>query len=99
MKTLSLVIATGLLAASVSACTPKTAGQDSAYLNANRGAEGAQITRDEAAQYRRQQALSADEVRLENMKRRQNTDSVREGASATRSAVSAIESVKSLFGF
>ena len=98
-KTLSLVIATGLLAVLVSACTPKTAGQDSAYLNRNRGAEGAQITRSEAQQYRRQQALSADEVRLENMKRRQNTDAVHESASATRSTVSAIESIKRLFGF
>ncbi len=99
MKTLSLVIVTGLLAVLVSGCTPKTAGQDSAYLNANRGAEGAQITRAEARQYRRQQALSADEVRLENMKRRQNTDSIQEGASATRSTVSAIQSIKNLFGF
>lgn len=79
-------------------CTPKTAGMDSAYLNKNRGADGAQITRDEARQYRRQQALSADEVRLENMKRRQTTDSIQEGASATRSAVGAIQSVKGLLG-
>ena len=99
MKSLSLVVATGLLAILCSACTPKTAGQDSAYLNANRGAEGAQITRQEARQYRRQQALAADEVRLENMKRRQNTDAVREGASATRSTVGAIQSIKNLFGF
>ncbi|HHD82241.1 MAG TPA: hypothetical protein ENK82_10055 [Campylobacterales bacterium] len=80
-------------------CTPKTAGMDSAYLNKNRGAEGAQITRDEARQYRRQQALSADEVRLENMKRRQTTDAIQEGAGATRSAVDAIQSVKGILGF
>ena len=99
MKTLSVVIATGILTILISGCTPKTAGQDSAYLNKNRGAEGAQITRSEARQYRRQQALSADEVRLENMKRRQNTDAVQESASATRSTVSAIQSIKNLFGF
>ena len=99
MKPLSLVIATGLLTILFSACTPKTAGLDSDYLNKNRGAEGAQITRAEARQYRRQQALSADEVRLENMKRRQNTDAVREGASATRSGVSAIQSIQNLFGW
>jgi hypothetical protein len=72
---------------------------DSAYLNTNRGADGAQITRTEAEQYRRQQALSADEVRLENMKRRQTTDSIQEGSSAVRSATGAIQSVRGLFGF
>ena len=80
-------------------CTPKTAGMDSAYLNKNRGADGAQITRAEAEQYRRQQALTADEVRLENMKRHQTTDSIQEGSSAARSAVGAIQSVKGLFGW
>lgn len=80
-------------------CTPKTAGMDSAYLNKNRGADGAQITRTEAEQYRRQQALTADEVRLENMKRHQTTDSIQEGSSAARSAVGAIQSVKGLIGW
>jgi len=80
-------------------CTPKTAGMDSAYLNKNRGADGAQITRAEAEQYRRQQALTADEVRLENMKRHQTTDAIQEGSSAARSAVGAIQSVKGLFGW
>ena len=89
------VIAVGLL----QGCTPKTAGQDSAYLNKNRGADGAQITRTEAEQYRRQQALTADEIRLENMKRHQTTDSIQENASAARSAVGAIQSVKGLFGW
>ena len=99
IKILSLVMATGVLAVLLSACTPKTAGQDTAYINANRGQEGAQITRHEARQYRRQQAIAADEVRLENMKRRQNTDAVRESAAATRSGVSAIQSIKNLFGW
>ncbi len=85
-------------------CTPKTAGVDSAYLNRNRGAIGAQISETEAEQYHRQQALTADEIRLENMKRRQITDSIEEGASAARSTagavkegVSAIRTIKSLF--
>ena len=82
-----------------SACTPKTAGLDSDYLNKNRGAEGAQISRSEARQYRRQQALSADEVRLENMKRRQTTDAIQEGASATRNTVGALWDIKRFFGF
>ena len=80
-------------------CTPKTAGLDSAYLNKNRGAAGAQISKEEAEQYSRQQALTADEIRLENMKRHQTTDAIQEGASATRSAVDAIQSVKGLFGW
>ena len=80
-------------------CTPKTAGMDSAYLNQNRGAAGAQISRSEAEQYSRQQRLSADEIRLENMKRHQTTDAIQEGASATRSAVDAVQSVKGLLGF
>jgi len=85
-------------------CTPKTAGMDSAYLNKNRGAAGAQISREEAEQYHRQQALTADEIRLENMKRRQTTDSLEEGASAASSTagavsdtVGAIRTLKNLF--
>jgi hypothetical protein len=72
-------------------CTPKTAGMDSAYLNKNRGAAGAQISAEEARQYHRQQALTADEIRLENMKRRQTTDAIQEGASAASSTAGAIE--------
>jgi len=72
-------------------CTPKTAGMDSAYLNKNRGAEGAQITQTEAEQYHRQQALTADEIRLENMKRRQTTDAIQEGASAASSTAGAVK--------
>jgi hypothetical protein len=75
-------------------CTPKMAGMDSAYLNKNRGAAGAQISRAEAAQYSRQQRLSADEIRLENMRRQQTTDAVKEGASATGAAAGAIHSIK-----
>lgn len=93
--TISIILATLIL----SGCTPKTAGMDSAYLNKNRGADGAQVSRDEARQYRRQQALTADEIRLENMKRHQTTDSIQEGAGAAKSAVGAIQSVRGLFGF
>jgi hypothetical protein len=85
-------------------CTPRTAGLDSAYLNQNRGAAGAQINEIEAEQYHRQQALTADEIRLENMKRRQTTDAIQEGASAVSSTadavkdgVSAIRTLKGLF--
>lgn len=85
-----LMISTLGLAFLISGCSPKTAGSDSAYLNKNRGAAGAQISSAEAAQYRRQQGLSADEVRLENMKRRQATDSIEEGASAASSTSRAI---------
>ena len=94
-----LITVTAVAMMMFSGCTPKTAGMDSAYLNKNRGADGAQVTRSEARQYRRQQALTADEIRLENMKRHQTTDSIQEGSSAARSAVGAIQSVRGLFGF
>ncbi|NPA61015.1 MAG: hypothetical protein GXO06_01865 [Epsilonproteobacteria bacterium] len=88
----------------ISGCTPKSAGYDSAYLNRTRGASGAQITASEAQQYHRQQALTADEIRLENMKRRQTTDAIQEGASAVSSTadaikdgVGAIRTIKGLF--
>ena len=99
MKHIALVTATIVGIGLLQGCTPKTAGMDSAYLNKNRGAAGAQITRAEARQYRRQQALAADEVRLENMKRHQTTDAIHEDASAAMSAVSAISSVKGLIGW
>ena len=97
-KLLFLVITFSTVAL-IQGCTPKTAGQDSSYLNKNRGAAGAQISKAEAEQYSRQQGLTADEIRLENMKRHQTTDAVQEGASATKSAVDAIQSVKGLFGW
>ena len=87
-------------------CTSKSAGADSAYLNKNRGAAAAQISRAEAAQYSRQQRLTADEVRLENMKRQQTTDAIEEGASAANSTagainsgVGAVNSLKGLIGW
>ena len=99
MKLLTLSLITITSMAVLQGCTPKTAGTDSAYLNQNRGAAGAQISKAEAEQYSRQQGLSADEIRLENMKRHQTTDSIEEGSSAARSAVGAIQSVKGLFGW
>jgi hypothetical protein len=96
---LSLVVVTVSSIALLQGCTPKTAGTDSAYLNQNRGAAGAQISQSEAEQYSRQQGLSADEIRLENMKRHQTTDAIQEGSSAARSAVDAVQSVKGLFGW
>jgi hypothetical protein len=78
-------------------CTPKTGGLDSAYLNNNRGAAGAQITRAEARQYKRQQNLTADEIRLENMKRHQSSDAVKEGSSALDTATNAVKNVISIF--
>jgi hypothetical protein len=95
---LLVIVATVVSIAVLQGCTPKTAGMDSAYLNKNRGAAGAQISRTEAEQYSRQQGLAADEVRLENMKRHQTTDAVQEGSSAIRSGVGAINSVKGLLG-
>ncbi len=99
-----VILASTLL--SFSACTPKMAGQDSAYISQNRGALGAQISRSEAEQYRRQQELSANEMAVENMKRRQTTDSIREGAEAAssvsnaiRGGVGAVRSLQGLIGW
>lgn len=94
----SMSIASSILVlVSLQGCTPKTAGLDSAYLNNNRGAEGAQITKSEARQYKRQQNLTADEIRLENMKRHQKTDAVEESSSALDSASDAIKNAISIF--
>lgn len=98
-RKLLFLVATFSSVAIMQGCTPKTAGADSSYLNKNRGAAGAQISAAEAEQYSRQQGLTADEIRLENMKRHQTTDAIEEGSSATKSAVDAIQSVKGLLGF
>jgi len=98
MKKIKLFTLTTLITTSFAliGCTPKTAGMDSAYLNKNRGAAGAQISREEAAQYSRQQRLSADEVRLENMKRHQTTDSITEKANAASSVTNAARNLNNL---
>ena len=104
MKKIILVATTIATCALLQGCTPKTAGLDSAYLNKNRGAAGAQISNAEAIQYARQQRVSAEEIKLENMKRHQKTDAVKEAGEAASSAswgimngVGAINSIKSLF--
>ena len=86
------IISFVLVLLSIQGCsTPKTAGLDSAYLNNNRGAEGAQISKAEARQYKRQQNLTADEIRLENMKRHQRTDALKESSSALEDGSSALD--------
>jgi hypothetical protein len=95
---LLFLVATVSSVALLQGCTPKTAGADSSYLNKNRGAAGAQISASEAEQYSRQQGLTADEIRLENMKRHQTTDAIQESSSAASSAVNAIQGVKGLLG-
>ena len=104
MKKAILIATTIATFALLQGCTPKTAGLDSAYLNKNRGAAGAQISQTEANQYARQQRVSAEEIKLENMKRHQTTDGVIEAGQAASSAsygimngVGAINSIKSLF--
>jgi hypothetical protein len=100
MKAISKPLTTiGLISIlfSIQACTPKTAGLDSAYLNNNRGAEGAQITKAEARQYKRQQNLTADEIRLENMKRHQTSDAIEESSSALDTAADTVKNVLSIF--
>ncbi len=98
MKTLkiTLIMSSLLALIALQGCTPKTAGSDSAYLNKNRGAANAQISREQAEQYHRQQALTSAEIDIENKKRHQTTDAIEEGSSATRSAVGAIDSVRDL---
>ena len=104
MKKIAVLLTTTVTFVLLQGCTPKSAGLDSAYLNKNRGAAGAQISSTEAVQYARQQRLSAEEIRLENMKRHQKTDAVKEAGEAASSAswgimngVGAINSIKSLF--
>ena len=99
MKTIkiSLSIVGSIIALmAIQGCTPKTAGADSGYLNKNRGAANAQISREQGEQYRRQQGLTSAEIDIENKKRHQTTDAIEEGSSATRSAVGAIDSVRGL---
>ena len=71
-------------------------GANTKSMNASRGAAGSHVSSAQAQQYARQQQLEANEVRLENMKRRQSTDAIREGASAVNSAAGALHSLDSL---
>ena len=67
-------------------------------LNANRGAPSAHVSSAQAQQYARQQQLEANEVRLENMKRQQTTNAIKEGAGAVGAVTGALHSIKSLDG-
>ncbi len=82
-----ITIALGML----QGCMPGT-GADSAMLNQTRGNPNAQISEAQARQYSRQQRLSADEIRLQNMKRHQTTDSIHETTSVVRDVKSLISS-------
>jgi len=73
-------------------------GADTSLMNATRGSKNAQVSKAQARQYARQQRISADEIRLQNMKRRQSTDAVHEGRGALQDALGAIRDVRSLFG-
>jgi len=74
-------------------------GADTALMNKTRGSKNAQVSAAQARQYSRQQRITADEIRLQNMKRRQSTDAVIEGGSALQSGIGSINAVKGLFGW
>lgn len=93
----SIIFSSGLLTA-CGGSGSMGAGSDAKHLKANRGAAGAHISDAEAKQYARQQRLTAREIELENMKRRQSTDAVNETAGAVNSATGALHSIRSLKG-
>lgn len=68
------------------------AGSDTAYLNASRGRADAQVTKDQAEQYDRQREQVKSEMELEQAKRKQTTDNVKD-------TISTIGSVRSLVPF
>ena len=92
----TLFVSSALL--TLTACSSGTgamsAGADSKRLNATRGSKGAHISAAQEEQYARQQRLSAREIELENRKRRQGTDTIKEGASAVNSAAGALHSIR-----
>jgi hypothetical protein len=95
MKSTYLVLTTLFISATLfSGCS--SSGADTASLNAKRGAPSAHVSSAQAQQYARQQRLEANEVRLENMKRRQATDAVNETSRAVNNASSAARSIDSL---
>ena len=93
---LKVVFGVAIAALLLEGCMPGM-GADTALMNKTRGSKNAQVSKAQARQYARQQRLSADEIRLQNMKRRQSTDAVREGAGATHDALGAFRDIKSLF--
>jgi len=94
MKLTFVAVVAALL---LNGCMPGM-GADTAMMNKTRGSKNAQVSKAQARQYARQQRLSADEIRLQNMKRRQSTDAVREGSGAVHDSLGAIRDVRALFG-
>lgn len=86
MKKYSVIMAT-LFASSLFLTACGGSGANTRSMNANRGAPSAHVNAAQAEQYARQQRLEGREVKLENMKRRQTTDAVKEGAGAVGSVV------------
>jgi len=97
MEKVTLLLSTISISVLLQGCMPGT-GADAAMMNGTRGSKNAQISKAQARQYSRQQRLSADEIRLQNMKRRQSTDAVREGSDAVHDGLGAIRDIRSLFG-
>jgi len=100
MKNTNILMATLLVSSTMlTACGgagSMAAGSDTKYMNATRGSSAAHVSAAQEQQYARQQRLTAREIELENMKRRQGTDAIKEGASAVNSAAGALHSIDSL---
>jgi len=95
---LKLTLGAVIAALVLEGCMPGM-GADTALMNKTRGSKNAQVSAAQARQYSRQQRITADEIRLQNMKRRQTTDAVHEGGSALQSGIGSINAVKGLFGW
>ena len=74
------------------------AGDDTKYVNAARGSTSAHVSSAQEEQYTRQQKIAKREIELENLKRRQTTDAITEGASAVSRAADALHKLDSLRG-
>jgi len=73
-------------------------GADSALMNKTRGSKNAQISKAQARQYARQRRNVADELRLQNMKRKQTVSAVHDGSDMLSSTIGSIQDVRHLFG-
>jgi hypothetical protein len=67
-------------------------GSDTAYINAGRGRADAQVTKDQADQYERQRQQVKGEMDLEQAKRNQTTNNIKD-------TISTIGSVRSLIPY
>lgn len=67
-------------------------GSDTAYINAGRGRADAQVTKDQADQYERQRQQVKGEMDLEQAKRDQTTNNIKD-------TISTIGSVRSLIPY